>query len=80
MLGTRDGDNQLKGKGLQAYRMAVKEMTVAIRDPQRSVGDGLLALVRLMRLFEVYVKGYTRHDLLLILGRFCSDSPRLRCS
>ena len=43
----------MAGKGLQAYGMAVQEMTVALRDPRRSIGDGLLASVRLMRLFEV---------------------------
>ncbi|KAI9897920.1 hypothetical protein N3K66_007776 [Trichothecium roseum] len=53
MLGARDADGQLAGKGLQAYGMAVQEMTVALGDPRRSVGDGLLASARLMRLFEI---------------------------
>lgn len=53
MLATRDNDCQLKLKGLQAHRVALQEMRVALQDPQRATGDGLLAAVRLFRFYEV---------------------------
>jgi hypothetical protein len=53
MLATRDTDGQLKVKGTQAYRMALSEMRMAVQDPKRSTGDGLLAAVRMCRFYEV---------------------------
>ena len=53
MLATRDGDSQLRAKGLEAHRMAVQEMRTALHDPLRATGDGLLAAVRLFRFYEV---------------------------
>lgn len=53
MLATRDDNIQLKVKGSQAHCMALQEMQRAVQDPQRAVGDGLLAAVRLFRFYEV---------------------------
>lgn len=53
MLATRDNDSQLKFKGFEAHRMALQEMRLALQDPQRATGDGLLAAVRLFRFYEV---------------------------
>ncbi|KAJ5591248.1 hypothetical protein N7450_005220 [Penicillium hetheringtonii] len=53
MLATRDNDSHLKVKGVQAHRMALQEMRIALQDPQRATGDGLLAAVRLFRFYEI---------------------------
>jgi hypothetical protein len=53
MLATRDHDSQLRLKGLEAHRMALHQMHIALHDPQRATGDGILAAVRLFRFYEV---------------------------
>ncbi|KAL3460006.1 hypothetical protein BJX64DRAFT_263761 [Aspergillus heterothallicus] len=53
MLATRDSDCQLKLKGLEAHRMALWEMHVALQDPAKATGDGILAAVRLFRFYEI---------------------------
>jgi len=58
MLATRDNDSHLKVKGVQAHRMALQEMRIALQDPQRATGDGLLAAVRLFRFYEVSLSAF----------------------
>lgn len=53
VMGGESNDQQLKIKGMQAYSRALQEMSVAIKDSKRWLGDGLLAAVRIMELYEV---------------------------
>lgn len=53
VLGGQANDQQLKVKGLQTYSRAIEEMSIALDDPIRSKGDGLLAATRLMEFYEV---------------------------
>lgn len=53
IIGAQNEDTQLKMKGLEAYGVAVNEMNKSLRDPVRCRGDGLLAAVRLLRIYEV---------------------------
>ncbi|KAL3483435.1 hypothetical protein BJX62DRAFT_249473 [Aspergillus germanicus] len=53
MLATRDHDSQLRLKGFEAHRMALHQMHIALHDPQRATGDGILAAVRLFRFYEI---------------------------
>lgn len=53
VLGGQVDDTHLKIKGLQTYSLALQEMSIALQDPIRATGDGLLAAVRLMEFYEV---------------------------
>lgn len=57
IIGAQDGNTQLSLKGLEAYGMAIREMKKSLMDPVRRRGDGLLAAVRVMRLFEILFGG-----------------------
>lgn len=53
VLGGQHNDPHLRVKGLQTYGHAIQEMGIAVKDPRRQVGDGLLAASRLMEFYEV---------------------------
>lgn len=53
MLAEKNGDAQLRIKGVQGYMEAIQEMAVALKSPKRSSSDGVLAAVRLLAFYEV---------------------------
>lgn len=53
VLGGQANDQHLKIKGMQTYSQAIEEMSLALKDPSRATGDGLLAASRLMEFYEV---------------------------
>lgn len=53
VMGGESNDQQLRIKGMQTYSRALQEMSVALKDSKRWLGDGLLAAVRIMELYEV---------------------------
>ncbi|KAF4949052.1 hypothetical protein FSARC_13601 [Fusarium sarcochroum] len=52
-LAERENNEQLRSKGIEAYRAGLRETVVALRDPKRATGDGMLAAVRLYRFYEI---------------------------
>ncbi|KAL3488017.1 hypothetical protein BJX62DRAFT_253613 [Aspergillus germanicus] len=79
MLATRDHDSQLKLKGFEAHRMALQQMHVALQDPKRATGDGILAAVRLFRFYEILygaqepngTRTHTDGEMALFMNRGC---------
>lgn len=53
ILGGRDGDSQLRFKGLQTYTLSIKELKKALRDEWRANSDAVLAAIRIMGSYEV---------------------------
>jgi hypothetical protein len=52
-LSVHNNDAGLRMRGLQAYSTAVRKLTYAVAQPNRSTEDGLLAAIRLMCFYEV---------------------------
>lgn len=53
VTGHHNHDSQLIVKGLKAYSEPIREMTRAVADDSRKLGDGLLATTCLMEFYEV---------------------------
>ena len=52
-VGRRDGQDWVAEEGLKLHVGALKEMTIAMRDPSRTRGDALFCAAKMFSLYEV---------------------------
>jgi hypothetical protein len=57
MLGCRDGDNQLRVKGLQVYTVALKALAKVLNNAAPTTSVSVIAAIRLMGSYEVLQSG-----------------------